>query len=75
MARGRNMGTRTATSGRCGYSAGAPGDVSSSADTIAFCYTAPDLASARYWKNPAPSPDRCGTPPSRMRSSRPAIEW
>jgi hypothetical protein len=56
MARGRNMGTRTATSGRCGHSAGAPGDVSSSADTIAFCYTAPDLASARYWKNPAPSP-------------------
>jgi hypothetical protein len=52
MARGRNMGTRTATSGRCGHSAGAPGDVSSSADTIAFCYTAPDLA-----------PDRCGTRP------------
>jgi NAD(P)-dependent dehydrogenase (short-subunit alcohol dehydrogenase family) len=33
-----------------------PGDVSSSADTIAFCCTAPDLASAPYWKNRAPTP-------------------
>ena len=37
-------------------SPGAPGDVSSSADTIAFCCTAPDLASALYWKNRAPTP-------------------
>jgi NAD(P)-dependent dehydrogenase (short-subunit alcohol dehydrogenase family) len=37
-------------------SPGAPGDVSSSADTIAFCCTAPDLASAPYWKNRAPTP-------------------
>ncbi|HET9563176.1 MAG TPA: hypothetical protein VFP27_01380 [Mycobacterium sp.] len=58
-------------------SPGAHGDVSSSADTIAFCCTAPDLASAPYWKTGRRrrSPDRCGTPPSRMRSSRPAIGW
>lgn len=37
-------------------SPGAPGDVSSSAETIAFCCTAPDLASAPYWKNRAPTP-------------------
>ena len=37
-------------------SPGAPGDVSSSADTIAFCCTAPDLASAHYRKNRAPTP-------------------
>jgi NAD(P)-dependent dehydrogenase (short-subunit alcohol dehydrogenase family) len=37
-------------------SPGAPGDVSSSADTIAFCCTTPDLASAPYWKNRAPTP-------------------
>jgi hypothetical protein len=37
-------------------SPGAPGDVSSSADTIAFCCTSADLASAPYWKNRAPTP-------------------
>jgi hypothetical protein len=37
-------------------SPGAPGDVSSSAETIAFCCTAPNLASAPYWKNRAPTP-------------------
>ena len=31
-------------------------DVSSSADTIAFCWTAPNLASAPCWKNRAPTP-------------------
>jgi hypothetical protein len=56
---------------------GAPGDVSSSADTIAFCCTAPDVASPPSWKNraPTPAPDRYGTPPSKMRSSRRAIQW
>lgn len=37
-------------------SPGAPGDVSSSADTLAFCCTTADLASAPYWKNRAPTP-------------------
>lgn len=37
-------------------SSGAPGDVSSSAETLAFCCTAADLASAPYWKNRAPTP-------------------
>jgi len=37
-------------------SPGAPGDVSSSADTIAFCCTSADLASAPYWKNRTPTP-------------------
>jgi NAD(P)-dependent dehydrogenase (short-subunit alcohol dehydrogenase family) len=35
---------------------GAPGDVTSSADTLAFCCTEADLASAPYWKNRAPTP-------------------
>ena len=37
-------------------SAGAPGDVTSSADTLAYCCTEADLASAPYWKNRAPTP-------------------
>lgn len=37
-------------------SAGAPGDVSSSADTLAYCCTEADLASAPYWKNRKPTP-------------------
>jgi NAD(P)-dependent dehydrogenase (short-subunit alcohol dehydrogenase family) len=37
-------------------SAGAPGDVRSSADTLAYCCTEADLASAPYWKNRAPTP-------------------
>jgi NAD(P)-dependent dehydrogenase (short-subunit alcohol dehydrogenase family) len=32
-------------------SAGAPGDVTSSADTLAYCCTEADLASAPYWKD------------------------
>jgi NAD(P)-dependent dehydrogenase (short-subunit alcohol dehydrogenase family) len=34
-------------------SAGAPGDVTSSADTLAYCCTEADLASAPYWKDRA----------------------
>jgi hypothetical protein len=34
-------------------SAGAPGDVTSSADTLAYCSTEADLASAPYWKDRA----------------------
>ena len=37
-------------------SAGAPGDVTSSADTLAYCCTEADLASAPYWRNRAPTP-------------------
>jgi NAD(P)-dependent dehydrogenase (short-subunit alcohol dehydrogenase family) len=37
-------------------SAGAPGDVTSSADTLAYCCTEADLASAPYWKDRAPTP-------------------
>ena len=37
-------------------SAGAPGDVTSSADTLAYCCTQADLASAPYWKHRAPTP-------------------
>ena len=37
-------------------SAGAPGDVRSSADTLAYCCTEADLASAAYWRNRAPTP-------------------
>ena len=37
-------------------SAGAPGDVTSSADTLAYCCTEADLTSAPYWKNRAPTP-------------------
>jgi hypothetical protein len=37
-------------------SAGAPGDVASSADILACCCTEADLASAPYWKNRAPTP-------------------
>src|ERR687898_3112445 len=37
-------------------SAGAPGDVTSSADTLAYCCTEADLASAPYWKDRAPIP-------------------
>jgi len=36
-------------------SAGAPGDVTSSADTLAYCCTEADLASASYWKDRAPT--------------------
>ncbi len=35
-------------------SAGAPGHVTSSADTLAYCCTEADLASAAYWKNRKP---------------------
>ncbi len=37
-------------------SSGAPGDVRSSADTLAYCCTEADLNSAPYWKNRAPTP-------------------
>ena len=37
-------------------SRGAPGDVTSSADTLAYCCIEADLASAPYWKNRAPTP-------------------
>jgi NAD(P)-dependent dehydrogenase (short-subunit alcohol dehydrogenase family) len=37
-------------------SAGAPGDVTSSADTLAYCCTEADLTSAPYWRNRAPTP-------------------
>ena len=36
-------------------SAGAAGDVTSSADTLAYCCTEADLASAPYWKTGADS--------------------
>ena len=36
-------------------SAGAPGSVTSSADTLAYCCTEADLASAPYWKDRAPT--------------------
>ena len=36
-------------------SAGAPGNVASSADTLAYCCTEADLASAPYWKNRQPT--------------------
>jgi NAD(P)-dependent dehydrogenase (short-subunit alcohol dehydrogenase family) len=37
-------------------SAGAPGNVTSSADTLAYCCTEADLASAPYWKDRTPTP-------------------
>jgi NAD(P)-dependent dehydrogenase (short-subunit alcohol dehydrogenase family) len=37
-------------------SAGAPGDVRSSADTLAYCCTAADLTSAPYWRDRKPTP-------------------
>jgi NAD(P)-dependent dehydrogenase (short-subunit alcohol dehydrogenase family) len=37
-------------------SAGAPGHVRSSADTLAYCCTEADLAAAAYWRNRAPTP-------------------
>jgi len=41
-------------------SSGAPGDVEQGADTLAFCCTEADLATAPYWKDrrPAPVPGR-----------------
>ena len=57
-------------------SPGAPGEVSSSAETFALARqpTWPRRPTGRTGRR-LRSPDRCGTTPSRMRSSRPAIEW
>ena len=50
-------------------SAGAPGDVTSSADTLAYCCTEADLASAPYWKDRAPA-SSSATPAKRGAARR-----
>jgi NAD(P)-dependent dehydrogenase (short-subunit alcohol dehydrogenase family) len=58
-------------------SAGAPGDVTSSADTLAFCCTKADLASAPYWKtgHRRQSPNTCATRRCKTPSPQAAIGW
>ena len=59
LAWGRRLPTVASAAVDPGYvktklaSAGAPGDVASSADILAYCCTEADLASAPYWKDRA----------------------